>query len=181
MDIKYFIEPIFKIEGFKIKCANFKKKKKEMEKALKKIPETRNKHFDSSRRADDNSLTIQSDLRVPLKNIFAEEFNVMKTQYSANLDLTAAWSVTYKKGDYHLPHNHGSVGYGGVLYLDMQPKHPHTIYLQPWNNDRDNSVLFRPPAEEGDIMIIPKFIIHHSEPNKLNAPKRIIGFDFNLI
>ena len=35
MDIKYFIDPIFKIEFFKIKSINFKKKKKAIEKVLK--------------------------------------------------------------------------------------------------------------------------------------------------
>ena len=34
MDIKYFIEPIFKIEFFKIKCTKFKEKKIAIEKAL---------------------------------------------------------------------------------------------------------------------------------------------------
>ena len=39
MDIKYFIEPIFKIEFFKIKCIKFKDKKIAIEKALNKYPE----------------------------------------------------------------------------------------------------------------------------------------------
>ena len=39
MDIKYFIEPIFKIEFFKIQCVNFKNKKKKLVKALNKYPE----------------------------------------------------------------------------------------------------------------------------------------------
>ena len=32
-----------------------------------------------------------------------------------------AWSVSYKKGEYHSVHNHGSIGLSGILYLD-QPK-----------------------------------------------------------
>ena len=39
MDIKFEIEPIFKIEFFKIKCIKFKQKKKAIEKALKQYPE----------------------------------------------------------------------------------------------------------------------------------------------
>ena len=39
MDIKYEIEPVFKIEFFKIECINFKKKKKKLEKALSRYPE----------------------------------------------------------------------------------------------------------------------------------------------
>ena len=39
MDIKFEIEPIFKIEFFKIKCIKFKQKKKAIEKVLKHYPE----------------------------------------------------------------------------------------------------------------------------------------------
>ena len=39
MDIKFEIEPIFKIEFFKIKCIEFKQKKKAIEKVLKHYPE----------------------------------------------------------------------------------------------------------------------------------------------
>ena len=39
MDIKYEIEPIFKIEFFKIKCIDFKNKKKKLEKVLERYPE----------------------------------------------------------------------------------------------------------------------------------------------
>ena len=170
MDIEHFIEAVFKIEFLKIKCINFKKKKKEMEKVLKSFPEIRSKNFNSNR--------DRADIRVPLKNIFADEFNLIKNIYPPATNLTNAWSVTYKKGDYHLPHTHGSVGYGGILYLNQHKKHPRTTYLQPWNSPRDNSVLFNPEVEEGDIMIVPKFIVHHTEPNKLSMSKRIIGFDF---
>ena len=39
MDIKFEIEPIFKIEFFKIKCIDFKNKKEHIEKILKQFPE----------------------------------------------------------------------------------------------------------------------------------------------
>ena len=40
------------------------------------------------------------------------------------------------------------------------------------------SVLFKPPVEEGDIVVAPKFITHYTEPSKMQEAKRIIGFDF---
>ena len=45
MDIKYFIEPVFKIEFFKIKSVNFKNKKYDIEKILKQYPEKRFYNF----------------------------------------------------------------------------------------------------------------------------------------
>ena len=49
MDIKYEIEPVFKIEFFKIQCINFKNKKKKLEKALARYPEMPQANFGSNR------------------------------------------------------------------------------------------------------------------------------------
>ena len=49
MDIKYEIEPIFKIEFFKIKCIDFKNKKKKLEKVLERYPEMPQANFASNR------------------------------------------------------------------------------------------------------------------------------------
>ena len=47
MDIKYEIDhlPIFKIEFFKIKCIDFKNKKKKLEKVLERYPEMPQANF----------------------------------------------------------------------------------------------------------------------------------------
>ena len=45
MDIKYEIEPIFKIEFFTIKCIDFKNKKKKLEKVLERYPEMPQANF----------------------------------------------------------------------------------------------------------------------------------------
>ena len=62
----------------------------------------------------------------------------------------------------------------------MRKDSPNTTYIQPWNNEKDKSVLYTPPVEEGDIMIVPQFLTHYTEPNKTYFKKRIISFDFIL-
>ena len=172
MDIKYEIEPIFKIEFFKIKCIKFKDKKKAIEKVLKKYPETYLENFFSNR----NKANITKELL----QIFNHEFMLINAKYNSKIKLTRAWSVTYGKGDYHVPHNHGSIGYCGIIYLDMQKNSPSTTYIQPWNNEKDYSVLRAPHVKSGDIMIVPQHLWHYSEPNKIKFKKRIISFDFTL-
>ena len=82
--------------------------------------------------------------------------------------------------NYHVPHNHSSTGYCGILYLDMKPDSPKTTYIQPWNNQEDRSVLYSPEVKPGDIMIVPQHLWHYTEPNKINFKKRILSFDFVL-
>ena len=157
----------FKIEFIKIKTKNFAKKKKLIIKELKKHPEKRQRNF-SSNRGD-------GKLSRPFSKIFQEELSQISFH---GLTLTDTWSVTYEQGDFHSPHNHGSIGYAGILYLDMKPKSPKTTYIQPWNNEKDKSVLYTPEVKAGDMIIVPKFISHYSEVNFLTFKKRIISFDF---
>ena len=173
MDIEYYVEPVFKIEFLKLKVNEFKNKKKRIEKVLKNFPEVGNDYFYSNR--------DKGDFTNELAEILGDEFNFMSKSYNSKIDLQNAWSVTYGKGHYHVPHNHGAEGYAGILYLDINPEHAPTTYIQPWNDDRGKSVLFKPEVEEGDIVIAPKFITHYSEPNKITDLKRIVGFDFNLV
>ena len=172
MDIKFEIEPVFKIEFFKIQCINFKKKKKKIEKALARYPEMPFPNFKSNR----NKCSINSEF----KEIFKDEFSLMRAKYNSKISLQRVWSVVYDKDNYHVPHNHSSTGYCGILYLDMKPDSPRTTYIQPWNDQNDKSVLYTPFIKEGDIMIVPQHLWHYTEPNKINFKKRILSFDFVL-
>jgi hypothetical protein len=188
MYVKYKIAPLFKIEFFKLKCCNFENKKKDIEQSLRRTAfrEKRQANFSTNRHKKRNvtlqvkDVDIEMSLAYDLRDIFYHEFNLLEKKFHANVNVYDAWSVTYKKGDYHEPHNHGSTGYSGILYLDMHEQSPLTTYIQPWNNEKDKSVLCRPLVEEGDIVIVPQYLMHYTEPNPINFKKRIISFDFNL-
>ena len=59
MDIKFEIEPIFKIEFFKIKCIDFKNKKEHIEKILKQFPEMPFPNFYSNRNKADFTKSLR--------------------------------------------------------------------------------------------------------------------------
>tara|TARA_R100001126_G_C4835636_1_gene154163 strand:- start:10 stop:534 length:525 start_codon:yes stop_codon:yes gene_type:complete len=172
MEIKYFIEPIFKVEFFKIKSINFENKREQIEKLFEQYPEIRLQNFYTNRN--------KSNMTWELQEVFKDEFNLIRTKFNSKIDLKRTWSVSYDKGDYHVAHNHGSLGYAGIIYLRLKKGSPGTTYIQPWNNEKDQSVLYAPEVEEGDIMIVPQFLTHFTNPNKLNFKKRIISFDFTL-
>ena len=159
----------FKIEFLKIKTKNFAKKKKLIIKELKKHPEERQRSFNSNRGS--------GKLSRPFSKIFSEELSQISFH---GITITDTWSVTYDKGDFHVPHNHGSTGYAGILYLDLHKDSPGTTYIQPWNNENDKSLLYTPKVKPGDMVIVPKFIFHYSEVNPISFKKRIISFDFGI-
>ena len=162
----------FKIKFLTIKTKNFAKKKKLIIEELKKHPEERQKNFNSNRG--------NRELALSFAKIFTEELSHVAKHYRSNLTITDSWSVTYDKGDFHVPHNHGSTGYAGILYLDLHKDSPGTTYIQPWNNENDKSLLYTPKVKPGDMVIVPKFIFHYSEVNPISFKKRIISFDFGI-
>ena len=174
MDIRYTVLSPFKTDFLKIKCADFKNKKELFQNELNKFKEKRLPNFYSNKNS--------ANLEKPFTQIFEPEIDLMKSHFNSKINIQKVWSVSYDHGDYHIPHNHGSIGYAGILYFNME-KNFHgqrTIYLQPWNNQDDKSVLFEPDVEEGDIMIVPQFILHFTRPNLSSGIKRIVSFDFKI-
>ena len=46
------------------------------------------------------------------------------------------WCQKYKSGDYHAPHDHGSIGWSCVLYAKMNPEvHHSTQFFSPFPNN----------------------------------------------
>ena len=95
-----------------------------------------------------------------------------------DLAITNVWSVSYQKGDYQSPHNHGGVGLSAIMYLDLPKETPGTLFLQPWNDwDTDQSQYGEVMVKEGDIVVVPSFVAHYTKPNKTDDVKRVIAWD----
>ena len=159
------IQP-FKLKFIYLETDNFRSKKKKIIKELDKYPETDRGNFFSNK--DSCKITEK------LIDVFDDEFAKLDDYFDKDIYLETAWSVTYKKGNFHVPHNHGSTGYAGIIYLDLDVEHPKTTIsaeLRP-------ELCRYPPVIEGDIMVIPKFLLHYSESNPIDLKKRIISFDF---
>ena len=160
----------FKLEFLNLSVENFKTKKRKIVKELERYPEAEKSNFFSNK----GSCKVAEKLI----SIFDDEFRKIDNHFDRAVFVETAWSVTYKKGHFHVPHNHGSTGYAGIMYLDLLPVHPKTTYIQPWQSENDKTILYTPQVNEGDIVIVPKFILHYSGTNILSTAKRIISFDF---
>ena len=107
---------------------------------------------------------------------------MLSQRLKKDIQIEDIWSVSYKSGEYHTPHNHGTTGLTGILYLEMDKNSPTTTYIQPWNNQyTDTTLYYNMPAHEGLITVVPKFVNHFTQPNKSKKIKRIISFDMKII
>ena len=180
---------LFDIPSWKIQIINFEEKKKELTKLLESYPEEEKilkggglgdqegiQTFATNRQNDRSGLNEQ------FSSIMGEELSAFSKELQKDLVIHEIWSVSYDKGDYQSIHNHSSTGLTGILYLDL-PKHsPATVYVQPWNDIVTDTVQYTMiPIVEGDIVIVPSFVLHFSESNKSNSKKRIISWDMKIL
>lgn len=168
---------LFEVPMWSLPSINFKKKKEQLVKLLKNYPEKRTgiQNFTTNRQSP------RPNLKEAFTNIYEEELGMLVESVKADVAIEDIWSVSYKKGDYHSPHNHGTIGFAGILYLEFPEGSQPTNYIQPWQSISNDTTIFNTlPVKEGDIVIVPKFINHFSPPHKGKKQKRIISWDMKI-
>ena len=169
---------LFTIPMWALPVLNFSKKKKQLEKLCKAFPEIRQgmQPFATNRQRE------RPGFSQAFSEICKEELTMLSTKLQKNLQIDDIWSVSYKKGEYHTPHNHGAVGLTGILYLNLPKDGAVTQYIQPWNDWLTDRTIYYPlPVKEGTIVVVPKFVRHFTEPSKSKKLKRIISWDMSLV
>ena len=172
------LKNLFNIPMWSIPTLNFSKKKKQLEQLVKGFPEKKHglQTFATNRQSD------RTGFVEAFSNICGEELNMLSKKLQKDIQIEDIWSVSYKKGDYHTPHDHGSTGLAGILYLNMPKKAPVTQYIQPWNDWYSDRTIYYPlPVNEGTIVVTPKFVRHFTEPHKVTKMKRIISWDMKIL
>jgi len=169
---------LFTIPMWTLPVLNFSKKKEQLEKLVKSFPEKRHgiQTFATNRQSQ------RTGFSEAFSNICGEELQMLIQRLKRNVQIEDIWSVSYKKGEYHTPHDHGSTGLAGILYLNMPKDAPVTQYIQPWNDwTTDRTIYYPVPVTEGTMVVVPKFVRHFTEPSKSKKVKKIISWDMKLI
>jgi hypothetical protein len=169
---------LFNIPYWHIKTKDFAKKKEQIKKLLVEYPENKVnlQEFYTNRQGE------RQNLLQAFCPIVQEEIEQLTNDIEMDLAVTNVWSVSYQKGDYHSPHNHSGIGLSAIMYLDLPEGTPGTLFLQPWNDWlTDTSQYGEVFVEEGDIVIVPSFVVHYTKPNITDDVKRIIAWDMKPI
>ena len=175
MSEKINVHSLFSIPFWKLAVEDFATKKETLIKLLAPFDEKINEEdlADFTTNRYDAEEIIKD-----FSKILYEELKLVADSVQNDLKVTDVWSVTYSKNGYHPVHNHGSIGLSGILYLTLPEDAPKTSFLQPWNNFMtDKSTYGVPDVKEGDIIVVPSFIHHFTQPNKSKQQKRIISWD----
>jgi len=122
------------------------------------------------------------DYRQDFAQLFVDEFDEFaKTLDLKEIDIKDIWSVKYTKEQHsHSPHNHRSVGYTGLLYVEYDPEvHKPVKFIGPWNDPiADTTELSElHNAKEGVFYIWPSYLIHYVDSMMTDKLRMISSWD----
>ena len=161
---------------------NFDSMKSKIYKELSKFPEERNHKFLTNRviKRDGLSETFSKIIYKELKELF-ESVTKYRPEIK-DLAVVDVWSVSYNKGDYQATHNHSSTGLSGLLYLENPSDGPDLNIVMPFTDWIDDTTrYYSVKYKVGTMMVMPSFLLHSSEVNLSDQPKRVISWDMKLI
>ena len=128
----------------------------------------------------DRVIGSRSDYFVEFGEMFRDEISHFVQAVKTDLILSDVWLVRYNKGDWHIPHAHGHIGYSGIILVDydrnnhsgpwfikdaVDPVHGHTTFIGGHQ------------YEQGTIFITRSDRIHFTYPNPVDTPKVTLAFD----
>ena len=168
-------EVLFQVPMFYYQISKWKSKKRKLLNLLKEYPVSykKNQSFLTNRQSPRKNLIIK------FGEIFKPELEQFSKDIQRDIAVHEVWSIQYRKHDYQMPHNHGTQGYSGLIYVNYNSKnHVSNTYIQPWNHIESNDTIYnRPPVKEGTLVITPSFITHFVVPNQSKEIREVVGFD----
>ena len=101
------ISNIFEINCININIIDWDNKKKNLLKLLDNYPEESKEFFHT------NKHLPRSGLLPEFCEMFDPEIIQMQKETKMRVHIKDVWTVTYKKNEFHNPHNHGHLGFNG--------------------------------------------------------------------
>lgn len=172
--------PVMTIEFYLFDVKNWETKKKLFQDVLINTPKRQLTKNDSLIKF----YTDRSDhsYRDKFCEIFAEELKSIEKEIGCELTVNDVWSVLYKSGDFHAPHNHADSNFSAVLYFDYNfVEHTGTsVIVQNANPKTNMTDIVTPEVIEGQILVFPSQYIHFSSPHYSDRPRGIVAFDMKV-
>ena len=114
-------------------------------------------------------------------SIIEKGLNTFYEEIDLNLKVKDMFYQLYKKGSYHLTHNHGPLGYSGILFVSFNKDlHTATRFYSPFLNFMDGSALiYDPVVKEGDLLIWPSSLFHEAPSNESEEERIVVSFNLS--
>ena len=170
--------PLFSINIFKLKIEDWSEKHRD--RILDLVPDNASvsNNSESLHYTDyhNNKIPPYYDELMKVLEPYLEDFY---KEYNLS-GIATLWCQKYTAGNYHSPHDHGSIGFSAVLYAKLdEGVHPSTEFFPPFPDEKGAKKSTSFKVEEGDLIIFPAHLLHMAPPH-YDDKMRVI-FSFNMV
>ena len=154
---------------YKYSIANWQKTKSTLMSLMQDINFTRNQYeLVESNYAETLDMTYAQHNTA---YILYEYITKFAKEIEKNLSLERLWYERQYQDDVHPVHDHGDIGWSGIVYLQFdKTKHTGTIF--------ESGAL---DVNEGDICFFPSYLSHWTIPNSSESERIVISFNLSEV
>ena len=173
------IEFLFSFPLYRLEVPNWNLRKQRI---LDALPEMTDEHLHGGTYTDyPQTGTAQ---RLPayepiVAECLAECLTEFGDTYPDEVRISSMWFEKSVRSAYRGAHNHGSLGFTGMLLVEYDRKeHVPTRFISPHMNYHSGELLdFRAPkVEEGTLFLFPSVLLYDTDPNDSDTPLTVISF-----
>jgi len=113
-------------------------------------------------------------------NIIEEDLIKLNDVIGCELKCVSSWFQIYNELNTHPVHNHGNIGWSGILFINFIEAHRPPIFFSPFLSVRESSVIeYIPEIKEGDFLLFPSNILHYVPSHSSKVTRIISSFNFS--
>jgi hypothetical protein len=173
-----YVENMFYVPIAHVQVDDWENKKKKLIELYKQV-EIENKDNVWTNYYKDSHILNQSVSEILKDEIveFHKFFGFIKSQISSS------WFEKSLKNNSHRAHNHGSLGYSAVCFVEYDKTcHIPTNFVAPFLNFLDGMVLnYMPKIDEGSLIFFPSSIVHNTFANQSEKERIILSFNLDIL
>jgi hypothetical protein len=169
-----YIEPMFAVPIFHLYAEDWDSKKK--------LLQSLSSHQEFKKEEGEY---VASDFRskkvewTKIELVIRNELEKFKKEVNLPLEVDAYWFEKGGRGDQHLIHNHGAIGFSAVMYIDYDPEeHTPTQFVCPFNNVIGWVDVYSPrDIRSGSVIFFPSFVGHYTLPCESEKERLVLSWN----
>jgi uncharacterized protein (TIGR02466 family) len=119
----------------------------------------------------------------PINELVSDLESKISNLIDSKLKVTTMWYNICPTGAFNHSHIHGGSDYSGIIYLHCTKDTGSLVFTDPrcgaeMSTFSDNPVQITP--KNGDLIIFPSWLKHHTEVNLDSLPKISISFNYSV-
>lgn len=172
---------MFSIPLFHYQIKNWERKKEDLLKIYSKASENIKSYTEDTVMSDYfRSGETNVSYWEEIEEVIGEELYLFSEYTGRTYKQNGHWFERSLPGMHHEVHNHGSLGYSAICYIEYDEYyHTPTKFISPFNNFYVGSQLIHIPEEikSGSLLFFPSVIHHYTSPNISNKERIILSFN----